>query len=265
MEELRKVVLVDDHKAFRQSFKLLLRKVGGSQVVAEYGSGDEFLEGLDDSFCADIVFMDVEMTGNSGIETTRLALAKKPGLVIIGMSLYDEKLYIESMIKAGARGYLLKFSDNFSIMETIIRHPKAEIFYSREINPGGNIKHSNKIRILLVDDIEGSLFITQYTLENEGFDVVPFLSAKKALQFAKSSGDISLIVTDYIMPEVNGIEFTRQVHEIPSLKDVPVMMTSIKINSDLAVEAAESGVALILKKPFSDKELVKTVEKLVFA
>lgn len=264
MEDIKKVILVDDRKAFRQSFKLLLRKIGGNQVIAEYSSGEEFLDSLDENFCADIIFMDMELANISGIETTKAALSIKPDLVIIGMSLYDEKLYIDSMIQAGARGYLLKFSDNFSILETIIRHPHAEIFYSQEINPEGNTKHSNKIRILLIDDIEGSLFISQYTLENEGFEVIPYLSPNLALNFAKTISAPDLIITDYLMPEMNGLDFTKKIKQYPGYENIPVLLTSIKINSDIAMEAIEAGVTLILKKPFASKDLIKTVEKMVF-
>ena len=115
---LRNIALVDDKKAFRQSFKLLLRKVGGSRVVAEYSSGAEFLESLGENFCADVVFLSFELPDISGVEIVKKALKKNPSLVIIVMSLSDEKIYVESVIKAGARGFLLKFSDNFSVLET---------------------------------------------------------------------------------------------------------------------------------------------------
>lgn len=262
--EQKKVILVDDKKAFRQSFKLLLRKVGGNQVIAEYGSSKEFLEALDKDCNADIIFMDIELPDNSGIETTQKAITRYPGLIIIGISLYDEKIYIDSMIKAGARGYLLKFSDNFSILETIIRHPNAEIFYSKEINPTGNKKHSDKIRILLVDDSDSSLFVSEYTLKCEDFEVIPFSSAQKALKFASSSHAPKLIITDYLMPKTGGMEFVEKIRKFPNYKDVPVLMTSVKVNPEIEKEALEKGINLVLKKPFSQNTFIAAVEKLVF-
>ena len=67
----------------------------------------------------DIVFMDIEMPHMDGIRATKKAIQKYPDLVIIGLSLYENKAYIDSLINAGARGYLLKLFDNFELLEEI--------------------------------------------------------------------------------------------------------------------------------------------------
>jgi DNA-binding NarL/FixJ family response regulator len=261
---LRNIALVDDKKAFRQSFKLLLRKVGGSRVVAEYSSGAEFLESLGENFCADVVFLSFELPDISGVEIVKKALKKNPSLVIIVMSLSDEKIYVESVIKAGARGFLLKFSDNFSVLETVMRHPDAEIFYSPQVNPAGNTKHSETIRIMLTDDSESSLFISEYILKSEDFEVISFLSALEALKFASKTAAPRLVVTDYLMPEISGTEFSMKIRRIKGYKNVPVLMVSGKLNPQVVEEAEKNGVDLVLKKPFSAKELVTAAEKLIF-
>ncbi|MBQ5453465.1 MAG: response regulator [Bacteroidales bacterium] len=262
--DLRKIVLVDDKKAFRQSFKLLLRKVGGSEVVAEYVSGEEFLQSLSGDFCADIIFISFEISGLSGVETVKRALKKKPGLVIIAMSLSGEKIYVDSMINAGARGFLLKFSDNFSILETVVRHPSAEIFYSQEINPGGNLKHSDTIPVLLIDDNESSLFISEYILRNEDFQVIPYHSAVDALNFALKTAAPRLVVTDYLMPEISGMEFSLKLRQIPDYKDVPLLMLSTEVNREIKKKAEKCGIDMVLKKPFHAKDLVTAAETLIF-
>ena len=264
VEMLKKIVLVDDQRAFRQSFKLLLRKVGGASVVAEYDSGEEFLKNLNKQFSADIVFICIELAGFTGIETIRKAVKKMPDIVMIGMSVYQDKIYVEQAIEAGARGYLLKFSDNFSILDTIIRFPKAEIFYSSEVNPLGNIKFSKKFRVILTDDSESSLFVSEYILQNEGFEVVSFLSAFDALSFAQKSSDACLVITDYIMPEISGIQFSQKIRQIRNYKKVPVMLLSAFVNNKVLSDASENGINLVLKKPFLEKELVSAAEKLIF-
>ena len=144
MEIERKIVLVDDKSSYRSTTKLLLRKIGGCRVTAEFSSGIEFLENID-TIDADIVFMDIEMPGINGIEATRRALKVCPDLTIIGLSLYDEPAYIEKLIDAGARGYLLKLGDNLSLIETIIKFPNAEIFYSKEIHAHhGKLENTKK-------------------------------------------------------------------------------------------------------------------------
>ena len=262
--ELRKIILVDSKKAFRESFKLLLRKVGGAEITAEFSSEKDFLAGLDSLCNADIVFLSIETDRFTSAETIKSALKKCPGTVIIGLSLHDEKAYADAIIQAGARGFLLKYSDNFSILETVMRYPKAEIFYSPEINPSGRAKHSDNIKIILTDDSNAALFISGHILKNEGFDVIPFLSATSALKFAAYSPPPQLIITDYIMPEISGTEFSKKIRRIPAYKNVPILMTTVRNDKTVIEEAQKNGVNLILKKPFTTKQLVSAVEKLLF-
>lgn len=113
-----RIVLVDDHALFRTGLRGLLDHTPHCQVVAEAGSGEEFLEmlqGLD----ADIVFMDFAMSGIDGAQTTERALARRPDLRIITLSMFGEESYYSRMMKAGACGFLLKDSAIDEVLEAI--------------------------------------------------------------------------------------------------------------------------------------------------
>jgi len=165
-----KIILVDDKKAYRNATKMLLNKIGNNEIIAEASSGEEFLD-IIEKYSPDLVFMDIEMPGMNGIEATRKALQKYPDLLIIGLSLYDDKNYIKELINVGARGYLLKLSDNYAIIETILNHSGAEIFFSKEIDPRKPQKDKTKKSVLVVDDFESTRFIVGFTLQKEGFVV----------------------------------------------------------------------------------------------
>lgn len=111
MESSRvRIVLVDDHTLFRTGLAGLLSQREGFDVVADYGSGEEFLAALE-SLEVDVVFMDISMPGIDGAETTRRALEMRPELKIITLSMYGDDHYYTRMVVSGASGFLLKDSD----------------------------------------------------------------------------------------------------------------------------------------------------------
>ena len=114
----RKIVLVDDHSLFRNGLRGLLERCAGCRVVGEAASGEEFLAMLP-GLEADVVFMDFAMPGLDGAQTTERALARRPDLRIITLSMFGEESYYSRMVQAGARGFLLKDSDIGDVIEAV--------------------------------------------------------------------------------------------------------------------------------------------------
>ena len=115
-----RIILVDDHSLFRNGLRGLLERNEGFRVVGEASSGEEFLSLLEqESFAADIVFMDFSMPGLDGAQTTERALARRPDLRINTLSMFGEESYYSRMVEAGARGFLLKDSDIGDVLEAI--------------------------------------------------------------------------------------------------------------------------------------------------
>ena len=119
--ELHKIILVDDHSLFRNGLRGLLERCAACRVVGEAASGEEFLAmlgGID----ADVVFMDFAMPGLDGAQTTERALAQRPDLKIITLSMFGDEHYYQRMVEAGARGFLLKdspFDEVVRAVETV--------------------------------------------------------------------------------------------------------------------------------------------------
>lgn len=114
-----RIALVDDHTLFRNGLRGLLERSAGYRVVGEAGGGEEFLALLDDGLDADVVFMDFSMPGIDGAQTTERALARRPELKIITLSMYGDESYYSRMVEAGARGFLLKDSELNDVIEAI--------------------------------------------------------------------------------------------------------------------------------------------------
>lgn len=113
-----KVLIVDDHAITREGLAELLSRRTDMEVVAEAASSMEAIEKIAES-CPDIVLMDVKLPDGSGIETTRKALDQNGDLRVIGLSMYQDKHYIQELFKAGAFGYLSKECDFEEVVEAI--------------------------------------------------------------------------------------------------------------------------------------------------
>ena len=113
-----RIALVDDHALFRMGLRGLLEHSLDCEIVAEAASGEEFLALLP-SLEADLVFMDFSMGGIDGAQTTERALSERPEMKIITLSMFGEESYYSRMVKAGARGFLLKDSAIDEVIEAI--------------------------------------------------------------------------------------------------------------------------------------------------
>ncbi|NPU83849.1 MAG: response regulator transcription factor [Syntrophaceae bacterium] len=115
-----KVMVVDDHDVVREGLRQILEISDDVKVIGEARNGLECLEQLD-RLSPDIIFMDIQMPGISGIETTRLARKKKPGVRVIILTIYQDAEFVTEAIQAGAIGYVLKTVGKDELHK-IIRH-----------------------------------------------------------------------------------------------------------------------------------------------
>jgi DNA-binding NarL/FixJ family response regulator len=107
----------------------LLMQRDDYDVVADVGSGEEFLEILPD-LDVDVVFMDISMQGIDGCETTRRALAMRPELRIITLSMYGDDHYYTLMVESGASGFLLKDSDIEEVYNAVDSVQSGDSYFS---------------------------------------------------------------------------------------------------------------------------------------
>ena len=103
-------MLVDDHDLVRTGLKRLINDVEGFRVVTEAASGEEALQKAKTNDI-NIVLMDINMPGIGGLEATKKLLHIKPELKIIGVTMHDDEIFPQRLLKAGAVGYLTKGSD----------------------------------------------------------------------------------------------------------------------------------------------------------
>ncbi len=128
----KKIIIVDDHEIFRKGLRLLISKFDHSEIVAEASNGQEFLDLLPDKDC-DLVLMDIQMPILNGIDATKKAIEIKPDLNIVALSMYGEEKYLESMLEAGAKGFLLKNIDKDKLYKAIEITSSGNNYFSEEL------------------------------------------------------------------------------------------------------------------------------------
>jgi DNA-binding NarL/FixJ family response regulator len=127
-----KVLIVDDHKLFREGLKAILVATPDINVVGEAGTGPEAIAqalALD----PDVILMDINMPEVNGIEATRQVLAHHPDTGIIMLTMLEDDDSLFAAMCAGARGYILKGADKAEVLKTIRAVANGEALFGPAI------------------------------------------------------------------------------------------------------------------------------------
>ena len=128
-----RILLVDDHAVVRQGFKMILGAQADMEIVGEAANGREAVE-LGAQLNPDIVVMDVAMPELNGIEATRRLIAANPHVRVIALSMHKDSVYVREILRAGARGYLLKDSGADDLVKAIRAVAGGESYLSPAVS-----------------------------------------------------------------------------------------------------------------------------------
>ncbi len=113
-----RVMLADDHAVVRNGFRHILAAEWDIEVVGEASNGREAVD-LAATLQPDVVVMDVTMPELNGIEATRRILKDSPRTRILALSMHKDSVYVREILRAGARGYLLKDSSQQDFLAAV--------------------------------------------------------------------------------------------------------------------------------------------------
>jgi len=115
-----KIFIVDYHPILRQGLTLLINHEADMIVVGEAGNAPDASKGIEKEK-PDLAIVDISLEGTSGLELTKTILAKQPKLLVLIISMYDESVYVERVLRAGAKGYVNKREVSDHIISAIRR------------------------------------------------------------------------------------------------------------------------------------------------
>ena len=128
-----RIAIADDHELLRQGIQQLITSIEGFEIVGDASNGEELVRLVQQSL-PDVVLMDVKMPKLNGLDATKIINAEYPHIGIIGLSSFDEDDLIMEMIRAGARGYLLKNTTRKELSEAVLAVYRGETYYCHDIN-----------------------------------------------------------------------------------------------------------------------------------
>ena len=126
-------MLADDHAILRKGVRMLINSQPDMEVVGEARTGREAVNEAR-KLTPDVVIMDVSMPELNGIEGTRQICEEFTQTRVIGLSMHKDSVYVREILRAGARGYLLKDSDDDDLLRAIRAVSRGEAYLSPAIS-----------------------------------------------------------------------------------------------------------------------------------
>jgi len=219
MKDKIKIILADDHRIFRKGLKSLLSERENIEVLAEADNGDEALEAAS-KYKPEIVLMDIAMPKMDGIEATRQIRQRLPDTEVVILSMHAKKAYIDQVLKAGAKGYVLKDSDEENLLSAIntvhtggyyLDSPIADQVLSdyfrdkskRELKKQSDPLSEREREVLRLlaeghsnQEVADTLYISRKTVENHRANIVRKTGAQGQVGLTKYAARIGLIDLD---------------------------------------------------------------------
>lgn len=129
----RTVFIVDDHPLVREGLKMLMDMQGDLRVVGEAADYQQALEGVARAK-PDLAIVDIGLKGTDGLELTKALRKGYPRLAVLVLSIYDEAIYAERALKAGARGYIMKKEANEELLNAVRRVLSGKVYLSESFS-----------------------------------------------------------------------------------------------------------------------------------
>jgi DNA-binding NarL/FixJ family response regulator len=131
--EKTRILVIDDHPMMRQGLAQLINNEPDLCLSAEAGSAREAFECIGRS-CPDMILADISLPDRNGLEFIKDLHVRQPNLPVLVISMHDESLYAERVLKAGGRGYIMKQEGGKKIMEAIRRVLSGQIYVSEKMS-----------------------------------------------------------------------------------------------------------------------------------
>ena len=119
-----------------------------------------------------------------------------------------------------------------------------------------------KFKLIVIDDSHDILELLKYNLSSEGYEVKAFFTAVDALKYVTTE-NTDMVITDWMLPEMDGLDLCRNLKHNPSTQEIPVVMLTCKSDEIDVVTALEVGAEEFIPKPVRMKEMLTRVKKIL--
>lgn len=266
--KINKVLIVDDNANNRRLLQHMLKMKNIEVHTAD--SGIETLDLLKADPHFDAIIMDNHMPGMSGIETIKKikeSLHQSPAILLYSSS--DDQELEEASRALDVELFIvkpIKMEEIFQVLATLEKKKAKEEVLASSLESlekvgGGNID-IEALKILIVEDNEINLLLTR-TLIQKNLKKATLHIARNGKQAVEQAEKIhpDLIFMDIQMPEMNGIEATKEIRKNPALKNTPIIALTAGALSEEKGKSLEAGMNDFLTKPIEKEGIAKVLKK----
>ena len=251
-ESLKKILVVDDSATMRRLIGKELEK-GGYDIV-EASNGLNALAKAIEYAPLHLITLDIDMPKLNGFETYKrlkeeyyraaYEIKDETQVPVIFITANDSMEIRQKGFEVGAADFITKPFNAGDILDRVNKLLKPK-------------QYLKGITALIVDDNKVARYIVRENLEREGVTLLEADNGLNALKILKKNlNKIDIIITDLIMPEMDGCEFCRAVRKQLNLMEVPIIfLTAMSEHSEL-IKVFEAGATDYLVKPFFKEELL---------
>jgi len=234
----KKVLIVEDTKSINSILAHNIKNQLNIEVASAYSmqQAKSIVENHEDDFF--LAILDLNLPDSPDGEIVDYCREKEITSIVLTATMNDD--IHDNMMSKGIIDYVVKRNLN-------------EIQYI--IDSVERLNANFERKILVVDDSISSRQFIRYLLEKSNFKVIDAKNGEEGLQKLRDNPDVMLIITDYYMPKMDGMEFIVNARKEHSSHDLGIIGVSAKGSTDISVKMLKSGADDFINRPFLWEEL----------
>lgn len=251
--ENKKALLVDDSPTIRQIVKSQLKQMGFNEDNIKDAKDGRFALKILDDMKFDLIICDWNMPNMDGLSLLKVVKEReslKGTPFVMLTSETDEKKKME-VFESGVDQYITKPFEPATLQKTVENLLRESVTFADK-------------RALIIDDSKPMRLILIKNLKQSGFNennITAAVDGEEALE-KLCDEKVDLIVSDWHMPKMSGLEFLARTRKNDALKNIPFLMVSSENQKEKIMEAIKEGVSGYIIKPFNAIDLQAKIKSI---
>jgi CheY-like chemotaxis protein len=124
----------------------------------------------------------------------------------------------------------------------------------RRLHGSNQVLHGKKV--LIVDDDARNIFALSIVLENHHMEILSAMNGRQAIEILQSTPDVSMVLMDIMMPEMDGYQTMREIRKLPKFRALPMLALTAKAMKGDREKCLEAGASDYIAKPVDTEQLL---------